>query len=87
MAGAYLSRQGRGSGVFDLPGHEMLAPTLHQSSALVEHVGPSVCLCDGIPELMGEGELAGRPVSTVLQGPGAEGRPEPVQGGVEPCGS
>ena len=67
MVGAYLSRQGRGSGVFDLTGHEMPVPALHQSSALVEHVGPRVGLCDGIPELMGEGELAGCPIFAVLQ--------------------
>ena len=83
MVEAYLGRQGRGSGVFDLTGDEMLAPALHQSSALAEHVGPRVCLCDGIPELMGEGELAGCPVRTVLQRPGAEGCLETVQGRVE----
>ena len=65
---------------FDLTRHEMLAPALHQSSALVEHVGPSVRLCDGIPELMAEGELACRPVFAVLQRPGSEGGAEAMQG-------
>ena len=44
----------------------MLSPTLHQSSTLVEHVGSCVRLRDRVTELMGEGELAGCPVSTVL---------------------